>query len=55
MLIINRGVDQSIYIGKNIFIKILRIDKGEVKIGIEAPREVKVLRSELLESLERGT
>lgn len=48
MLVLSRKVDEKIYIGENICITIVEIDRGKVRIGIEAPRDVPVFRSELV-------
>ncbi len=47
MLILNRKVDQSIWIGKDIKITLTEIRGNQVRIGIEAPKGVKILREEL--------
>ncbi len=51
MLILTRKDGESIKIGENIEIKIMQSSKNSVKIGIEAPRDVLVLRSELLDEI----
>ena len=51
MLILTRKDGESIKIGENIEIKIIKAAKNNVKIGIEAPREMLVLRSELLDEI----
>jgi carbon storage regulator CsrA len=48
MLILSRKLDESILIGDSIILKIMAIDKGVVKLGIEAPSDIRVLRSELI-------
>lgn len=48
MLILSRKIGESLVIDENIFIKILDISGGCVKLGIEAPKEMSVLRAELL-------
>ena len=47
MLVITRKHDESITIADNIEITILEISKDKLKIGINAPKEVKIYRSEL--------
>ena len=47
MLVVTRKLDESITIADNIEITVLEITKDKVKIGISAPREVKIFRSEL--------
>jgi len=52
MLVLARKLDESIVIGEDIVIKVISIDKGVVKLGIEAPRSVSIMRSELLEDVK---
>ncbi|MDD2829192.1 MAG: carbon storage regulator CsrA [Sulfuricurvum sp.] len=52
MLILSRKLDESILIGDSITVKIVAIDKGVVKLGIEAPHDIRVLRSELIRAVE---
>jgi carbon storage regulator len=47
MLVVTRRVDEGIRIGKDVIVRIVEIDGSKVKIGIEAPPNVKVLRLEL--------
>lgn len=47
MLVVTRKQGQGIRIGDNIEITIEKIDDNSVKVSINAPREVKILRSEL--------
>ena len=51
MLILNRKPGQTIHIGKGIILRVLSITATQVEIGIEAPKEVPVLRGELLDSV----
>ena len=49
MLVLTRKIDQGIVIAGNIYIRVLGVEGDRVKIGIAAPREIPVLREELLE------
>jgi carbon storage regulator len=48
MLILTRKSGESIQIGDDIVLKVTRIGGDFVKIGIEAPAHVKVLRTEII-------
>lgn len=55
MLILSRKLNEEIRIGNNITIKIVMIKEGKVRIGIDAPKEIPVVRKELLASeIEKG-
>jgi carbon storage regulator len=47
MLVLTRKKDETIIIGTNITVTVLSLDRGRVRLGIEAPREVPVTRPEL--------
>jgi carbon storage regulator len=49
MLVLSRKPLQSIMIGSDIKITIVRLERNQVRIGIEAPRDVTILRDELIE------
>jgi carbon storage regulator len=49
MLVLSRKENETIHIGDDIVITLVKIDRNRVRIGITAPVEVKVLRSELAE------
>ncbi|MBU5293046.1 carbon storage regulator CsrA [Anaerosalibacter bizertensis] len=52
MLILTRKKDESIVIGDNIEIKVLEINDGKVKLGIEAPKNIDIIRKELYENIQ---
>jgi len=54
MLVLSRKVGERILIGDNISITVVRIAGGGVRIGVEAPSEMPVIRQELKEQLERA-
>lgn len=47
MLVVTRKTDESLTISDNIEITVLEITKDRVKIGISAPKDVKIIRNEL--------
>ncbi|HTY01229.1 MAG TPA: carbon storage regulator CsrA [Bacteroidota bacterium] len=47
MLVLSRKVDEDIRIGDQIIVRVLGVKDGQVKLGIEAPRSVRVFRGEL--------
>lgn len=53
MLILTRKVGESIVIGDDIVIKIVETGKNNIRIGIDAPREITVLRQEVYASIQK--
>ena len=51
MLVLTRKAGQSLTIGDNIKLTLLSIEGDRVSIGVDAPRSVRVFRSELLEDI----
>ena len=49
MLVLTRQTNERLLIGEDIVIEVREVRGNQVKIGIEAPPEVKVLREELME------
>lgn len=48
MLVISRKPMESFFIGDNIEVTVISIDRGQVRIAIEAPKDVPIMREELL-------
>ncbi|NMB38275.1 MAG: carbon storage regulator CsrA [Firmicutes bacterium] len=53
MLVLTRKIDQSIVIGDNIKIIIVDVRGDQVKLGIEAPKDVSVHREEVYEDIQQ--
>ena len=52
MLVLTRKSDQSIMIGEDIEIVVTSIEGNTVKIGIKAPRDIKILRKETFDQVK---
>jgi carbon storage regulator len=52
VLVLSRKAEQSLHLGDNITVTVLSIDGDRVKLGIEAPRTVAVLRNEVYEQIQ---
>ena len=48
MLILTRRIGESLTIGDQIEVKIVKLKGNQIVLGIEAPRDISVVRSELL-------
>jgi carbon storage regulator len=54
MLVLSRKLNQSIEIGDDVHIVVVSIDRDTVKLGIQAPREVPVHRTEVYQEIQRA-
>ena len=55
MLILTRKEGEKVFIGSDIKISIISVSENQVKIGIEAPTNLKILREELYERIKQST
>jgi carbon storage regulator len=53
MLVLSRKLNQAIMVGDNVRIVVVSVDRDQVKLGIDAPREIPVHRSEVYEEIQR--
>lgn len=49
MLVLSRREGEGIKIGTDVIVHLLRDEAGQIKVGIEAPRDVNIVRLELLD------
>lgn len=54
MLVLARQSGESLIIGDNIEIKIVEVQGNKVKIGIDAPKQISILRKELVEEAKNA-
>lgn len=50
MLVITRKKDEGFLVGENIKVTVVEISKDRVKLGIDAPNDVKIIRNELYDT-----
>ena len=55
MLVLTRKLSEEIKIGKDIVIKVLSISENQIKIGIDAPRNIQIYRNEVYEKVKEET
>ncbi len=53
MLVLSRRIGEKIRVGKDVWITVVDIDRGKVRIGIDAPTDTDIYREELLSPEER--
>ncbi len=53
MLVVTRKSDESVIIDGKITIKVLAIEDGKVKLGIDAPQSIKIYRQEVYEAIKK--
>jgi len=54
LLVLARKNNESIHIGDDIVITVLSIEGGTVKLGVKAPKDVKLLRGEVYERITKA-
>lgn len=52
MLVLSRFIGEKLYIGDDVVIQVVSVRGDKVKIGVEAPAEVKAMRAELVDEQE---
>jgi carbon storage regulator len=54
MLVLTRRVGESLMIGDDVTVTVLKTSGNQVKIGVDAPRDVEVHREEVYQAIQRG-
>jgi carbon storage regulator len=55
MLVLSRKVGEKILIGDNISVTVVRVAQGIVRLGIDAPKELPIVREEIRGQLAEGS
>lgn len=53
MLVLGRKPGEYVMIGKEIMVKVVRSDDGDLRLAIKAPKEVNIIRGEIYENQNR--
>lgn len=54
MLVLSRKPNESIVIDGNVTVSVLRVDNENVRIGVEAPLKIPVMRKEIYEEIKKN-
>jgi carbon storage regulator len=54
MLILTRRANEKLMVGDKITITVLGVNAGQVRIGVDAPKDIPVHREEIYERIKRG-
>ncbi|NLM98704.1 MAG: carbon storage regulator [Campylobacteraceae bacterium] len=54
MLVLSRKEGEGIWLGDDIELEVVEVNKGVIKLGIKAPKKVLILRSELAKAVEKS-
>ena len=55
MLVLGRKPGEFVKIGENIIVKVIRSEQGDLRLAIDAPKEMNIIRGELYESLQQAS
>ena len=47
MLVVSRKLNEKVYIGDNVCVTVVEIDRNKIRLAIEAPRDVAIWRAEI--------
>ena len=49
MLVLGRKPGESVVIGEDVIVKVVKSDQGDLRLAIDAPKDVKIIRGEIYE------
>jgi carbon storage regulator len=52
VLVLTRKINEALKIGEDVTVTVLSIDGDRIRLGIEAPDEIRIVRKELLEEIQ---
>ena len=55
MLVLTRKLMEKLFIGDDICVTVVRLEGGQVRLGIDAPRDITVVRAELVPERQSGS
>lgn len=53
MLVLGRKPGEYVRIGENIIVKVVRSEDGDLRLAIDAPKDINIVRGEIYESQQR--
>jgi len=54
VLVLARKEDEAIHIGDDIIVKVVAVENGIVKLGIDAPKDISIMRDELIQEVTKS-
>jgi carbon storage regulator len=51
MLVLSRKLGESVLLGNDIRVTVISIDRGKIRLGFEAPRDVEIYRQEIYDQI----
>lgn len=55
MLVITRKIGETVWLNDDIKVHVLKIDGNQVRLGFEAPPDIKIHRKEIYKAIKNGT
>lgn len=53
MLVVGRKPGEYVVIGENIIVKVVRSEEGDLRLAIDAPRDINIVRGEVFEANQK--